>query len=73
MAAAQHGAGVKPALKHGDEGSAQGKSKKARVGGIQWDEPTIAEHDKDRGTRMKIEEPDTPFNHSSTLYAFNLM
>ena len=26
-----------------------------------WDEPTIAEHDKERGTRQKIDEPDTPF------------
>ena len=28
---------------------------------IKWDEEVIAEHDKLRGTRMKIEEPDTPF------------
>ena len=28
---------------------------------ITWDEETIAEHDKDRGTRQKIDEPDTPF------------
>lgn len=32
--------------------------------GIVWDEETIAEHDMDRGTRQKIEEPDTPFIHS---------
>jgi len=31
---------------------------------IRWDEDTIAEHDKDRGTRMKIDEPDTPFVRS---------
>eukprot|EP00629_Pelagomonadales_sp_RCC1024_P015791 CAMPEP_0119263486 /NCGR_PEP_ID=MMETSP1329-20130426/2878_1 /TAXON_ID=114041 /ORGANISM="Genus nov. species nov., Strain RCC1024" /LENGTH=164 /DNA_ID=CAMNT_0007263193 /DNA_START=212 /DNA_END=706 /DNA_ORIENTATION=- len=29
--------------------------------GITWDEATIAEHDKERGTRMKIDEADTPF------------
>jgi len=29
--------------------------------GVQWDEPTIAEHDKERGTRKKIAEPKTPF------------
>ena len=29
---------------------------------ITWDEETIKEHDKLRGTRMKIDEPDTPFN-----------
>ncbi|KAJ8600649.1 hypothetical protein CTAYLR_006928 [Chrysophaeum taylorii] len=28
---------------------------------ISFDEKTIAEHDKERGTRMKIEEPETPF------------
>lgn len=30
--------------------------------GISWDEPTIAEHDKERGTRTKITEPKTPYN-----------
>lgn len=30
--------------------------------GITWDEPTIAEHDKMRGTRTKITEPKTPYN-----------
>jgi hypothetical protein len=29
--------------------------------GIVWDEPTIAEHDKERGTRTKINEPNTPY------------
>lgn len=29
--------------------------------GITWDEQTIAEHDLLRGTRMKIEEPKTPY------------
>ena len=27
-----------------------------------WDETTIAEHDKERGTRCVINEPKTPFN-----------
>ena len=30
---------------------------------IQWDEETIKEHDKERGTRMKIDEPKTPFHY----------
>mmetsp|Transcript_3862 Transcript_3862/g.6545 ORF Transcript_3862/g.6545 Transcript_3862/m.6545 type:complete len:164 (-) Transcript_3862:537-1028(-) len=30
---------------------------------IKWDEETIAEHDKLRGTRQKINEPDTPYEH----------
>eukprot|EP00403_Amphidinium_massartii_P042543 CAMPEP_0178443892 /NCGR_PEP_ID=MMETSP0689_2-20121128/39166_1 /TAXON_ID=160604 /ORGANISM="Amphidinium massartii, Strain CS-259" /LENGTH=183 /DNA_ID=CAMNT_0020067987 /DNA_START=30 /DNA_END=578 /DNA_ORIENTATION=- len=28
---------------------------------IQWDEDNLAEHDKDRGTRQKIDEPPTPY------------
>ena len=31
---------------------------------IKWDEDIIKEHDKLRGTRMKIDEPDTPYNKS---------
>lgn len=27
---------------------------------ISWDEEIIAEHDKERGTRMKVQEPETP-------------
>eukprot|EP00639_Heterosigma_akashiwo_P011781 CAMPEP_0206365302 /NCGR_PEP_ID=MMETSP0294-20121207/2762_1 /ASSEMBLY_ACC=CAM_ASM_000327 /TAXON_ID=39354 /ORGANISM="Heterosigma akashiwo, Strain CCMP2393" /LENGTH=84 /DNA_ID=CAMNT_0053811123 /DNA_START=127 /DNA_END=378 /DNA_ORIENTATION=- len=35
---------------------------------IRWDEETIAEHDKLRGTRQKIEEPPTPYHeyHNET-------
>jgi len=33
-------------------------------GRVHWDEQAIAEHDKERGTRMKIDEPDTPFVRS---------
>lgn len=29
---------------------------------ISWDEQTIAEHDKQRGSRMIINEPKTPYN-----------
>ncbi|PHJ23895.1 protein phosphatase inhibitor ipp2 [Cystoisospora suis] len=29
---------------------------------LQWDEEIIAEHDLERGTRMKIDEPPTPFH-----------
>ncbi|GBG33214.1 Hypothetical Protein FCC1311_094382 [Hondaea fermentalgiana] len=32
---------------------------------VRWDEATIAEHDKLRGTRQKIDEPDTPFHRDS--------
>lgn len=30
---------------------------------VTWDEETIALHDADRGTRMKIDEPKTPYHH----------
>jgi len=32
---------------------------------IKWDEEVIAEHDKERGTRQKIDEPPTPFAYES--------
>ncbi|GLE05385.1 hypothetical protein PINS_up014398 [Pythium insidiosum] len=30
---------------------------------VTWDEETIALHDAERGTRMKIEEPKTPYHY----------
>ena len=60
---------VKPALKKKapleektTESSEQDKEhdKKAKKH-LKWDEEAIEEHDLLRGTRMKIEEPDTPF------------
>ncbi|KAJ1612847.1 hypothetical protein OJ252_1127 [Cryptosporidium canis] len=33
--------------------------------GITWDEETIAMHDIERGTRMEINEPDTPYYYGS--------
>ena len=35
------------------------KTKQSRT--LKWDEETIAEHDKLRGTRQKIDEPPTPY------------
>jgi hypothetical protein len=32
------------------------EDKKKRPSRIQWDEETIAEHDKERGTRQKVDE-----------------
>lgn len=46
----------KPALKRDDE---IGNDKKERH--LKWDEKAIEEHDQLRGTRMKIDEPKTPF------------
>ena len=34
---------------------------------VHFDEAIIAEHDKDRGTRMTIDEPDTPFARSPLM------
>ena len=47
---------VKPALK---KKNSDRKPKKA----LKWDEVAIEEHDQLRGTRMKIEEPNTPYVH----------
>eukprot|EP00922_Rhytidocystis_sp_ex-Travisia-forbesii_P053341 GHVS01079096.1.p1 GENE.GHVS01079096.1~~GHVS01079096.1.p1 ORF type:complete len:245 (+),score=59.74 GHVS01079096.1:322-1056(+) len=33
---------------------------------IRWDESTIALHDQERGTRMKIDEPNTPFRRAGS-------
>ena len=49
---------VKPALS-----SKRNKGKKKK-GGLTWDEAKIEEHDKLRGTRMKIEEPNTPYHQA---------
>ncbi|XP_049852633.1 protein phosphatase inhibitor 2-like [Schistocerca gregaria] len=38
-----------------------GKKKRKGISHITWDEDTIREHDKDRGTRQKIDEPKTPY------------
>ncbi|KAJ1450611.1 hypothetical protein M885DRAFT_531927 [Pelagophyceae sp. CCMP2097] len=40
-------------------------SMRERRRSITWDEAIIAEHDLLRGTRQKIDEPDTPFCYSS--------
>jgi len=37
------------------------KAKKKKTG-LKWDEAKIQEHDLLRGTRMKIDEPDTPYH-----------
>jgi len=34
------------------------------TGRVHWDEKAIEEHNKERGTRQKIDEPDTPFVRS---------
>jgi len=37
------------------------ETKKKKI--LSWDEHAIEEHDQLRGTRMKIEEPNTPYTH----------
>lgn len=49
---------VKPALKLGKKPKKQNKH-------LKWDEQAIEEHDLLRGTRMKIDEPNTPFTYYS--------
>ena len=48
-------------LKRGD---VDGNSKKSTER-LKWDEEAIAEHDKERGTRQKIDEPPTPYEYGS--------
>lgn len=53
---------VKPALKkkrnQGNKGDNNNEDRH-----LKWDEAAIEEHDLLRGTRMKIEEPNTPYTH----------
>mmetsp|Transcript_19770 Transcript_19770/g.54986 ORF Transcript_19770/g.54986 Transcript_19770/m.54986 type:complete len:217 (-) Transcript_19770:819-1469(-) len=41
------------------------KTRKKDPKELTWDEVAIEEHDQLRGTRMKIEEPNTPYHHHS--------
>ena len=53
---------VKPALKT----ESRKKNSADRASGdkhLKWDEQAIEEHDQLRGTRMKIDEPNTPYTH----------
>lgn len=49
---------VKPALKKDSKHRSHSKDKH-----LKWDEQAIEEHDLLRGTRMKIDEPNTPYTH----------
>merc|ERR1719384_511121 len=40
------------------------RTRKKVKGRVHWDEKAIEEHNKERGTRQKIDEPDTPFVRS---------
>lgn len=51
---------VKSALSSSSKLSRKKRNKKKA---LTWDEDAIEEHDLLRGTRMKIDEPDTPFNY----------
>lgn len=50
---------VKPALKKKPAPRSGDQEKKH----LKWDEEVIEEHDLLRGTRMKIDEPNTPYTH----------
>eukprot|EP00929_Paragymnodinium_shiwhaense_P021283 TRINITY_DN13925_c0_g1_i1.p1 TRINITY_DN13925_c0_g1~~TRINITY_DN13925_c0_g1_i1.p1 ORF type:complete len:647 (+),score=196.67 TRINITY_DN13925_c0_g1_i1:103-2043(+) len=57
---------AKPSLKKMSEGDDVDRARRKSSGAphVTWDEEAIAEHDKERGTRQKIDEPDTPFIRS---------
>merc|ERR1719356_331946 len=40
------------------------RQRKRHAGHVHWDEQAIEEHNKERGTRQKIDEPDTPYVRS---------
>mmetsp|Transcript_23156 Transcript_23156/g.41850 ORF Transcript_23156/g.41850 Transcript_23156/m.41850 type:complete len:180 (+) Transcript_23156:27-566(+) len=44
--------------------ASQGKKRRLEDVHVTWNEEILAEHDKERGTRQKIDEPPTPFNFS---------
>jgi protein phosphatase inhibitor 2 len=55
---------VKPALKKKKTPPVQGQGKPGlEKKHLKWDEEVIEEHDQLRGTRMKIDEPNTPYTH----------
>ena len=41
--------------------SAERQEKKKEKPHVTWDEDQLAEHDKTRGQKMKIDEPKTPY------------
>ena len=53
---------VKPALKK-DGRDFSNTQPNANAKNLKWDEVAIEEHDLLRGTRMKIDEPNTPYTH----------
>lgn len=53
---ASAGKKAKPALKKNHQHKQEKKH-------LKWDEVVIEEHDQLRGTRMKIDEPNTPYTH----------
>lgn len=55
-----HGGAVKPALKKDPAPNTVVDQEKKH---LKWDEKAIEEHDQLRGTRMKIDEPNTPYTH----------
>ena len=56
-------AAKKPALKKEDHPHASSSSSSSEKKHLKWDEKAIEEHDLLRGTRMKIDEPNTPYTH----------
>mmetsp|Transcript_14321 Transcript_14321/g.31084 ORF Transcript_14321/g.31084 Transcript_14321/m.31084 type:complete len:266 (+) Transcript_14321:83-880(+) len=47
----------------GDEDDQHGHHQAKKKKALKWDEHAIEEHDLLRGTRMKIDEPKTPYSH----------
>lgn len=56
---------LKKTSNFGDKSNNNHNDEKKKRPKIQWDEVTIAEHDKERGTRQKIDEAPTPYRYMS--------
>ncbi|CAG9324859.1 unnamed protein product [Blepharisma stoltei] len=54
---------VEKARENQERAALEERQKQDHRRGIQWDEEVIKEHDKERGTRMKVTEPKTPYNY----------
>lgn len=52
-------------LKRGRGDKEEDEDKRKGASHVKWDEVVIAEHDKLRGTRQKIDEPPTPYEYGS--------
>ena len=66
---------MKPAIKKGILKNKVAEPPKSELGGhqLKWDEETISAQDKERGGKMKITEPKTPYNYYDSVQKDDLL